>query len=297
GTKADLDSAAELMQTTRDPPQRERLFTAVAEAFKGRKVESSSAALRAEMASIDTKAKPEMMTLKLRLGSASEAETETAYQTLSNDDQKLKAQRIELIQAFGEAQDRRAIDPLLKVAESSQWHSVRKAALQSLQEFDSPKIAQSVIESYSTLPKDQGVRAQAVDLLSKRRDWSLALLRAVDQKKIGRTDLSFDVLQRMQLHKDAAINRAIEKNWGSLRQSPKQLQRRMQDVEKVVRTGSGDPMRGKQLFASTCATCHKLNGEGQTIGPDLTGYERDNLEFLLLSIVDPNAAIREEYTN
>ena len=68
-------------------------------------------------------------------------------------------------------------------------------------------------------------------------------------------------------------------------------------MEKVVRTGSGDPMRGKQLFASTCATCHKLNGEGQTIGPDLTGYERDNLDFLLLSIVDPNAAIREEYTN
>src|SRR5438445_3459536 len=121
------------MQTTLNYAQRELLFAAVAEAFKGRKVASSSAAFRAELASIDTKAKPEMMTLKLRLGAANEAETDNAYQTLSNEDQKLKAQRIELIQAFGEAKDRRAIDPLLKVAESSQWHSVRKAALQSLQ--------------------------------------------------------------------------------------------------------------------------------------------------------------------
>src|SRR4030095_13727564 len=50
-------------------------------------------------------------------------------------------------------------------------------------------------------------------------------------------------------------------------------------------------------FNATCASCHKLHGEGQNIGPDLTGYERDNLDFLLLDIVDPSAAIREEYTN
>src|ERR1051325_2251181 len=71
----------------------------------------------------------------------------------------------------------------------------------------------------------------------------------------------------------------------------------MTEVQKISSDGSGDLTRGKHLFATSCATCHKLHGEGQTIGPDLTGYERDNLDFLTLSIVDPSAAIREEYTN
>ena len=45
-----------------------------------------------------------------------------------------------------------------------------------------------------------------------------------------------------------------------------------------------------------CAACHKLHGDGTTdLGPDLTDYERHNLEFMLLSIVDPSAAIREGY--
>jgi putative heme-binding domain-containing protein len=45
-----------------------------------------------------------------------------------------------------------------------------------------------------------------------------------------------------------------------------------------------------------CAVCHTLKGEGAKIGPDLTGYERDNLDFMLPAIVDPSLGIREEYT-
>ena len=33
----------------------------------------------------------------------------------------------------------------------------------------------------------------------------------------------------------------------------------------------GDPARGRQLFASTCAGCHGANGSGGGIGPKLAG--------------------------
>ena len=71
----------------------------------------------------------------------------------------------------------------------------------------------------------------------------------------------------------------------------------MREVAALLAEPHGDAIRGKQLFAQTCATCHKLHGEGANIGPDLTGYERDNLQFWLLAIVDPSAGVREEYTN
>jgi putative heme-binding domain-containing protein len=38
-----------------------------------------------------------------------------------------------------------------------------------------------------------------------------------------------------------------------------------------------------------------MKGSGGTIGPELTGYDRKNLDYLLLHIFDPNADIREGY--
>ena len=296
-TRTDLDAAAALIRTAPGAAERERMISGIAEAFKGRNFENNSPALKAELASIDTEKNPEMMTLKLRLGAATERETKMAYKTVADENEKLKAKRIELIEALGQARDRESIDPLVNVAESSKWHSVRKAALQALQQFEDDAIGNRIVETYARLPKDQGVREQAVQVLSTRKEWSRALLQAVEENKVPRTNLPFEVLQRMKLHKDPTIDKSIDKLYGNLRQSPAQLQERMKAVEKTVRTGSGDALRGKQLFAATCASCHKLHGEGQNIGPDLTGYERSNLDFLLLALVDPNAAIREEYTN
>src|SRR5207302_5802519 len=44
-----------------------------------------------------------------------------------------------------------------------------------------------------------------------------------------------------------------------------------------------------------CATCHTLFGEGQKVGPDLTGADRKNRDFLVVSVVDPSAVIRPEF--
>jgi putative heme-binding domain-containing protein len=45
-----------------------------------------------------------------------------------------------------------------------------------------------------------------------------------------------------------------------------------------------------------CSSCHRLGRTGRQIGPNLTGYERDNLDFIVPAIADPSLAIREEYT-
>jgi putative heme-binding domain-containing protein len=68
-------------------------------------------------------------------------------------------------------------------------------------------------------------------------------------------------------------------------------------VTSLAVPGPGHTAGGKLVFAQRCAACHVLFKEGGAVGPDLTPYERRNLDFLLVSIVDPSAAIREEYTN
>jgi putative heme-binding domain-containing protein len=49
------------------------------------------------------------------------------------------------------------------------------------------------------------------------------------------------------------------------------------------------------LFQQHCATCHRFFGEGGKVGPDITGAQRNNLDYLLENIVDPNASVSHDY--
>ena len=62
-----------------------------------------------------------------------------------------------------------------------------------------------------------------------------------------------------------------------------------------LRAAEGDLAKGRVLFTNHCALCHKLNGEGNTIGPELTGANRTDRQWLLTSLVDPSGVVRKEY--
>jgi quinoprotein glucose dehydrogenase len=62
----------------------------------------------------------------------------------------------------------------------------------------------------------------------------------------------------------------------------------------------GDARAGQRIFNGkaevSCLRCHKINGEGGEVGPDLTGVGgRQNREYLLESIVDPNRQITKGF--
>ena len=52
---------------------------------------------------------------------------------------------------------------------------------------------------------------------------------------------------------------------------------------------------GRGVFQRTCAPCHRMFGEGGAIGPELTGSNRANLEYLLSNVLSPNAEIQDAY--
>jgi putative heme-binding domain-containing protein len=68
--------------------------------------------------------------------------------------------------------------------------------------------------------------------------------------------------------------------------------------KKVAETGSAK--RGKFVYLNTaavaCATCHKLEGVGGAVGPDLTRvWETQTIEKLVESMLDPSKEIKEGY--
>jgi putative heme-binding domain-containing protein len=59
-------------------------------------------------------------------------------------------------------------------------------------------------------------------------------------------------------------------------------------INKPINPAAADPGRGKALFATQCAACHRLDGEGGLVGPQLDGIGSRGLERLAEDILDPN---------
>jgi putative membrane-bound dehydrogenase-like protein len=54
---------------------------------------------------------------------------------------------------------------------------------------------------------------------------------------------------------------------------------------------TGEPERGRVVFAQACMSCHRLDGVGLDLGPDLRSVARHDAEKLFNSILDPSAII------
>ncbi len=59
-----------------------------------------------------------------------------------------------------------------------------------------------------------------------------------------------------------------------------------------ISNAPADAARGKEVFSSRCASCHKVAGEGSSLGPELTNIkEKFDKTELLDAIINPGAAI------
>ncbi len=63
--------------------------------------------------------------------------------------------------------------------------------------------------------------------------------------------------------------------------------------------GNARPAEGAQVFARACAACHRIDGQGGLIGPQLDGVGHRGVERILEDVLDPNRnvdhAFRAEY--
>jgi len=67
-------------------------------------------------------------------------------------------------------------------------------------------------------------------------------------------------------------------------------------VAGTSRTIVGNAARGEQLFSENCARCHRVDGNGGSLGPDLSSITgRRSQDALVNSIREPSASINRRY--
>ena len=195
----------------------------------------------------------------------------------------------------GQVADPAAVDPLLKLLNDQEPAAVQSAARGSRTIFGSAHWRSRLRDPAEC----QGGNSHAGAHIALRPRASAALL----LEAVDRGAIKPDQIPAAQLRQIALFQSTEDR--GVARQALGQSDRRNAGREtgpdsrhqRIDESDHRRLVRGKPLFAKHCGICHTLFGEGNKIGPDLTGADRKNREFLLTSIVDPSAVVRKEFFN
>jgi putative membrane-bound dehydrogenase-like protein len=295
GQSSDLEAALALLIKLRDDHAFRAGLDGMLEALRGRRMDAPKH--WSELAKRGAGRTAQAVTLNRhiqRLG-AHFGEVEAVYffekeAATARDD----SIQIEAIQALGLARLASSVDPLLRLSCGSASDAVKREALRALAGYDSPKIPDALLADWSKRPA--ALRTEVVGMLCGRKMWASALIDALKKGTITKQDLSENDVRRILAHNDAELTKKLESVWGKLRErTPAKVEEAIAKLRGQLAEHPGDRKAGRAVFEKNCMVCHKLRGEGHEVGPDLTGANRRDIEYLLVNIIDPNRVVGRDY--
>jgi putative membrane-bound dehydrogenase-like protein len=174
---------------------------------------------------------------------------------------------------------------------------LRTAAIRGLAAYADAGTPGRLIALYPSL--SEGDKREALLTLVSRPAFARPLLVAVGQDRIPVRDISAAIASQIRSLNQPDVTATLEKVWGVARETGAEKAAEIDRYEEMVddwwSAEGPDLSLGRQLFERTCGACHKLFGEGGAIGPDITGSNRADLDYLLHNIINPNAEIPNAY--
>ena len=214
--------------------------------------------------------------------------------TLAGDINMAPVAREQAILALAQAKDAESLPMFFNLLGDRAVYNTVIAALAS---FDHPGTANELLSRMAGF-KD-GNRSLAIDTMAGRESYALDLIKAVEEGRFDARELTAAQVRQLLTLGNKHIKTVLEAKWGVVQETP---EARLAAIEKWKHEltpetiAKADHDNGAALFKKTCATCHKLYGEGKTISPDLTGANRSNLEYLLMNIIDPSSVVPKQFT-
>jgi putative heme-binding domain-containing protein len=199
-----------------------------------------------------------------------------------------------MLQTLGEVGQVAVVGRMLMLFAGKESETVLLAALEALQRFEAEEVAAGLLKHYPRMTPR--LRSRTVEVLLSRKTWAAVFLAEIDAGRASAKEVGVEQVRVVAAHGSETLDAVVRKHWGNLRPgTPEEKLAEVRRLNNDLRAGKGDPVAGRQLFKQHCAACHKLFGEGEATGPELTHANRKDRDYLLVSIVDPGAIIRKEY--
>lgn len=171
---------------------------------------------------------------------------------------------------------------------------LRGDLLGALGRSESTNVAHAILQNIGDLNGE--LRPRAIELLTQRPAWGKALIAAIEGEQISKDAVNVNQVRRLVGSSDPETARRATAIWGTIREgrSPEREQI-IASVRKQLESTAGDPFAGQKVFARVCAQCHKMYGEGEEVGPDITRSGRNDYDQLLSNVLDPSLVIGAGY--
>ncbi len=283
-----------LASQSTDSARRLDLLTGMADALQGRRRASAPGSWEAAMERFSDDQNEEVRRLarELAVVFGDGRALESVFQVAASSEQDTPARR-DALRVLVEARADRLL-PLLQDLLNDR--SLAADAVRGLATIDDPTIPELLLNRYPRLSAQ--AKDEVIIALSSRPTSAPALLEAVDQGAIGREQVKAFQVRQLLGSMDETVRRQAAELWPELRAIPAEKQSQIERLKiqlDSAKLDQADLSQGRLLFDKTCASCHVLFGVGEPIGPDLTGAQRSELSYLLENIIDPSAAVAEEY--
>jgi putative heme-binding domain-containing protein len=152
--------------------------------------------------------------------------------------------------------------------------------------------AEIILDRWSTLgPK---ARAAAQLSLLQHTDTTRPLLAAMADQGVSPSTVGIDDRVRLLRHGDADIKELATALFGGAISSNR---REVAERYASALTLDATPVAGAKVFARTCAKCHRIDGHGEDVGPDISDVRNRSPEALLYDVLDPNLKVEPNYSD
>ena len=174
--------------------------------------------------------------------------------------------------------------------------SLRGPAIRGLAAYSNADTPKVLLDRYRGWTSAE--RQDVVQTLASRAVYAKSLLDAIASGTVPRTDVSAFTARQIESLGKIELQNQLQLVWGSVRKTNEAKRQLIGKFKQLVTADflkNADVSNGRLVYSRTCQKCHRLFGEGGKIGPDLTGSNRSNLDYVLENVIDPSAVIPRDY--
>ncbi len=170
--------------------------------------------------------------------------------------------------------------------------TLRVEAIRAVAAYEAPELADLLLARYESFTETE--RSEVVQALAARPGSARRLTEALREGKVSKRDVPAWLARQLR----RVVGNTFVDVWGPIDAAGADLEAQYARYRALLTDealADADPRRGRAVFQRTCATCHTMYDAGGTLGPELTGSNRGNLEYLLGNILAPSEEIQDAY--
>ena len=169
---------------------------------------------------------------------------------------------------------------------------LRKEAIRAVAAYNSGKLGKLLLENYAKY--NTAEKLEIVQAMSSRSLYGYYLTEALKREVIPKREVPAYTARQLR----RVVGSGFLEVWGPLSKESSENLAAMEKYKTLLNlhnVSKADPNKGRYFFDGLCAACHKMYDSGGILGPELTGANRTDIDYLLNNVMDPSGIIQDDY--